>query len=34
MKLIVSDLLGMLLMGSLFGGLLGDLADEEIRKAK
>lgn len=34
MKLIVSDLLGMLLVGSLLGGLLEDLADEEIKKAK
>ena len=34
MKLIVSDLLGMLLIGSLLGGLLEDLADEEIKKAK
>jgi hypothetical protein len=34
MKLIVSDLFGMLLIGSLLGGLLGDLADEEIKKAK
>lgn len=33
-KLIVSDLLGMLLIGSLLGGLLEDLADEEIKKAK
>lgn len=34
MKLIVSDLLGMLLIGSLLGGLLGDLADDEIKNAK
>ncbi len=33
-KLIVSDLFGMLLIGSLLGGLLEDLADEEIKKAK
>lgn len=34
MKLVVSDLLGMLLIGSLLGGLLGDLADDEIKNAK
>ena len=34
MKLIISDLLGMLLIGSILGGLLGDLADDEIKKAK
>lgn len=34
MKLIVSDLFGMLLIGSLLGGLLGDLADDEIKNAK
>nr|DAR48434.1 MAG TPA: hypothetical protein [Bacteriophage sp.] len=34
MKLIVSDLLGMLLIGSILGGLLEGLADDEIKKAK
>lgn len=34
MKLIISDLFGMLLIGSLLGGLLGDLADDEIKKAR
>lgn len=34
MKLITSDLLGMLLIGSILGGLLEGLADDEIKKAK
>ena len=34
MKLIISDLLGMLLIGSILGGLLGGLADDEIKKAR
>jgi len=34
MKLITTDLLGMLLIGSILGGLLGGLADDEIKNAK
>ena len=34
MKLMASDLFGLFFIGSLLGGLLGGLADDEIKNAK